>query len=307
MKLGKVIRRTFLCGALAVSAPKHCSVPIQPMQDRIVSAKSIKDTSVKDILVLDCFKDNNISIDIDNRGDISHGYLTSKIIEDGLPNANVYKKSIPDILIGQYEHIKDSITTPLFKEMRAGKKYDAVNLSIGKEMTFEDMSEMVGEEITPKNIASKKRKIKNFLINNPDYTVATDYLFFKTKAKEITEFINCMDSLSARGTKIYVSAGNGGKESFNLLSLIDNSITVGALDKDGKKAYYSTDHSLVKKWENGIIPLKKTKYGYQLKFDNSTKDIKEHQTTGFWHACIGNKKGTSYSCPRAIVEDFRGK
>ncbi len=306
MKIGKVLRRTFIYGTLVVTAPKHCSVPLQPMEDRIVSQVS-KGKPAKDILVIDCFKDNNIDIDIDMKGDIPHGYLTSKIIEDGLPNANVYKKSIPDVFIGQYEHIKDSVTTPLFKEMRAGKKYDAVNLSLGKEMTFEDMSDMVGEEITPKNVASKRRKIKNFLINNPDYTVATDYFFLKTKAKEITEIINCMDSLSARGTKIYVAAGNSGKENFNLLSLIDNSITVGALDKNGKKAYYSTDHSLVKKWKKGIIPLKKTANGYKLKFDNSTKDIKEDETTGFWHVSIENKRGTSYSCPRAIVDDFKGK
>ena len=119
-------------------------------------------------------------------------------------------------------------------------------------------------------------------------------------------FVDCMDSLSARGTKVYVGAGNGGKEVFNVLSLIDNSITVGAVDSVGEKTYYTCDNSLVNRWEKGALPFKKTENGYQIKFDKSIKNIDKKNTTSFWHhSPIRNLQGTSYACPRAIVADFK--
>ena len=192
--------------------------------------------------------------------------------------------------------MKDSIAEPILKDMRAGKHYDAANMSIGVE---------VGEEITAKNISSKKRKVKDYLLNNPDETVQTKLFVFKCKARDIMPIVDCMDSLSSKGTKVFVSAGNDGKNKFNLLSLIDNSITVCALDKKGGKTYYTEDHSLVKRWAKGNIPLKKTDNGYQIQFDNSTKDIEKSQTTGFWHATLMDDiEGTSFSAPRALAEEL---
>ena len=303
-KTARRLNNIFILGYWSVTMPKQCSVPIQPVRDRIVQT-TMKGIKPKNILVIDEFKRNNVSLDLDSRGELAHGFMTSKIIEDGLPNANVYKKDIGNPFLESDNYIKDSIAEPILKDMRAGKRYDAANISLGVEVGFDDLSEMLGEEITSKNIASKKRKVKDYLLNNPDKTVKRQLLVFKCKSKDIMPLVDCMDSLSSKGTKVFVSAGNDGKNKFNLLSLIDNSITVGALDKKGGKTYYTEDHSLVKRWAKGNIPLKKTDNGYQIQFDKSTKDIEKSQTTGFWHATLKNDiEGTSFSAPRALVEEL---
>ena len=301
--LGKIVNWS-LYGYIALTLPKKCAVPIQHYQDRVIYQAEKKITPKK-ILVIDEFCKNSVKIDMDNIGDISHGFITSRIIEDGLPNANVYKKNIKNPFFENNNYIKDSIAEPILKEMKAGKKYDAVNLSIGFDADFDDLSKMVGEEITPENIASKKRKVKDFLLNNHEKVVDKRLLFFGLKSKEVIPMIDCMDSLSAKGTKVYVSAGNSFENTLNLLSLIDNSVSVGALDEYGEKELFSGNNSLVKRWIKGFIPVKKTDYGYQIIFDKSKKDIEEHNSTGFWHLTDGSLRGTSYSAPRALVEDMK--
>jgi hypothetical protein len=63
------------------------------MRNRIV-AKATDTIKHKDILVIDGFKNNIVRVDKDCFGDIPHGKVTAGIIEQGLPNANVYKRNI---------------------------------------------------------------------------------------------------------------------------------------------------------------------------------------------------------------------
>ena len=300
--LGKIFDYT-LYGYIALTLPKKCTVPVQHYQDRIIH-QTVKTIKPKNILVIDEFRKNGVKIDLDNIGDIPHGFVTSRIIEDGLPNANVYKKNIKNPFFENNNYIKDSIAKPILKEMRAGKRYDAVNLSLGFDINFDRLSKLMGEEITPENIASKRRKVKDFLLKNPEAVADKRVFVFKLRSKEVMPLIDCMDSLSAKGTKVYVSAGNSGKNTLNLLSLIDNSVSVGAL-KDGEKSVVSGNNSLITRWADAIIPVKKTDYGYQINFDKSTKDIEKHNSTGFWHATYGSIGGTSFSAPRALVEDMK--
>lgn len=304
-KIGRIFRRIALCGAfgsMALTAPvRH--VPARPIENRIVA--TISDT-VKplNILVIDAFKKNHVRIDIDATPDIPHGVLVSKIIETGLPDANVYKKSVTAGKDAQ--HSTDSVVGELFKEMREGKTYDAVNCSTGNEITFPDLSAAMGTVINAENIAKNAKKVKEFLRNCPD-EILNKYNSAQN-IKSSMEYVNLLDSLSARGTKVYVSGGNDGSYSLNLLSLVDNSINVGSLNNRGERAFYSSNNSLVNRFEKDNIPVKKTKGGYTLDTGYGDAFISRENTTSLLHVpSLRKLRGTSFASPRALVKDFRKK
>ncbi len=301
-KIGRIFRRIALCGAfgsMALTAPvRH--VPVRPIENRIVAA--VSDT-VKplNILVIDGFKKNHVRIDIDATPDIPHGVLVSKIIETGLPNANVYKKSVT---VG--EDIKkstDSIVGELFKEIREGKTYDAVNCSTGNEITFPDLSAAMGTVINAENIAKNAKMVKDFLRNCPD-EILNKYNSAQN-IKSSMEYVNLLDSLSARGTKVYVSGGNNGNYSLNLLSLVDNSICVSSLNNEGKKAFYSSSNSLVNRFEKDNIRIKKVNGGYVLDTGYGDVFVDRKNTTSLCHIpSLRKLRGTSFAPPKALVKDF---
>ena len=90
------------------------------------------------------------------------------------------------------------------------------------------------------------------------------------------------------------------------MSLIENSITVGSLDKYGEPAYYSANNSLVSRWEKDSIKVKNTKGGYTVDTGFGRFFVDKNNTTGLFHLPrFKNIKGTSFSTPRALVEDMK--
>ena len=300
MKLGKYFTTTAIAGAIGYMAPhlpKQWNTPIEPMKDRIVSkvADTIKH---KDILVIDGFNKNIINLDKNGRGDISHGRITSGIIEKGLPNANVYKRNIKQSDMENIDSMQTNIVKPLLKDMRNGVKYDAINLSIGTEMSFGELSARMGKDINPQNILYKSGEVKEYLRENAQEMGGV--------TESAMALVDCMDSISAKGTDIYVSAGNGGAGSFNFLSLIDDAINVGSIRKDGIVKKYSEDNSLINRWIDDTLPLETTKNGYSIDTGNGTIDVDKSACSGLFHMRVNkNLHGTSFASPKALVEDLK--
>lgn len=300
MKLNKYITSAlFTCSVACLSPhlPKRFSVHTEPMKNRIV-AKATDTIKHKDILVIDGFKNNIVRVDKDCFGDIPHGKVTAGIIEQGLPNANVYKRNINKSDMDHIDSMKKNVVNPLFEEMKKGIKYDAVNLSIGTEISYRKLSKIMDKDINHKNVLYRSYDIKKYLKENA------------SKMGEVTEsamaLVDCMDSLSARGTSIYVSAGNGGADKFNFLSLIDDAINVGAVKKNRLPKSYSVDNSMVNRWIEDDMPLSTTKNGYSIDTGYGKINVDKSSCTGLFHIRAGkNLRGTSFASPKALVEDLK--
>ena len=305
-RLSKVFRyATFITMAQVAGLMTYCAIkePLQPV-DRIISEDSFE--KHKNILIADDFKRASISVDADLIPEISHGFVTSGLIEQGLENANVIKRNVTPSFS---EVLSKNKTThanfnTLFNALSEKPKiFDVINLSCGVDIKIKKLAEELKMNLTAENLAEKQQEIKNAMNNYKG-----DYKIFGITLDKIAKFINLMDTISAKGTRFYISAGNSGKEYVNLLNLTNNSINVGALNYKGEKTQYSSDNSLINRWEDGDVFFKKVEDGYdftddniaEVKFDQVALPIK-------LKANPFEINGTSFSCPRAIVRDLRDK
>lgn len=302
------VKPKYIAGAIAASglmafAPNRSPKPPIKIADKIV-ADTFSKQKPKNILVLDDFKEICVPIDIDLVPDVQHGFVVSRIIEKGLPNANVKKINIPKKEeFCKASSKKHALMGGVLKEIKNGKKYDAINISMGIPMPFNEFSKQTGIELTPENLASKARVVKDYLIKNSDkslYNGKSD----SVKIGSVVNFIDDLDSISSKGAKVYVAAGNSGKRSFNLLSLIDNSISVGALGPRGRKASYSADNSLVSRWKNDALKINKTGDGFNFS-GGSDSDIGFEYTSNYFRLSGFPLHGTSFSAPKVLVEDLK--
>ncbi|MFJ5487248.1 hypothetical protein ACIKTA_06265 [Hansschlegelia beijingensis] len=71
--------------------------------------------------------------------------------------------------------------------------------------------------------------------------------------------------LRAGGTPVFVAAGNTGPDDlFNVLALSDGVYAVGALDREGREAGYTSAPDLVSVWSNGYVVLTETAEGVSV-------------------------------------------
>lgn len=290
-----------LAGVTSYCAFKEAKPPV----DRIITEDVFSNLNPpKTIFVADNFKRITICADADILPDITHGHATSSLIEQGVKNANVIKKnvspSVVDIISNRDKLVRNFDTLFNSIAQSVDKKFDAINLSCGFDMKIQDLAKELKMNLSAENLASKKQEIKKALVNYQGKCK-----IYSQPLKEIAKLINLLDSISRKGTKIYISAGNKGKEYLNLINLTNDAINVGALDSKGQKASYSADNSLINRWENGDIFFKKVEGGYDITGDGKA-DIEFNQVALpiKLKASPFKASGTSFSCPRAIVEDL---
>lgn len=250
----------------------------------------------KDIAIVDDFKIKDICIDFDFTPDISHGEMVKRIIQEGLPQANIDSFQITKSNGATY--------TPALKlivdKIQKGHKYDALNLSMSTPVDFTYLSKKVGKQITPDNVLQNRDNIKKWIYNEKDDKTVI----------QLRETLEQLDKISDRGVQIYVAAGNEGKNKFNLLSLAKNTKIVGSIDSKGQKTNFTEDNSFVKNWDLGIFPIKraydsKGKLGFDYTGDGSVDIYAEKTTSWLKFGSFSNIKGTSISCPRKLTKDLK--
>src|SRR5699024_6942913 len=107
-----------------------------------------------------------------------------------------------------------------------------------------------------------------------------------------------LERLSAKGVKIYISAGNKGKNYLNLYTLADNVNVVGATNSYGTaKTKFSNNNSLVNRWFKGVFSVKKIKdkdgqTGFDINEDGKI-DILAKDTTSRLKIAAESIYGTS--------------
>ena len=244
----------------------------------------------KNIAMVDDFKTVNIKVDADLKPDITHGDAVEMFIKSGLPDANIDKfhTTVDEI------SVRDALNSIL----QSDKKYDAVNISKSSDISYKELSKLVGKRITPKNISANKEFVKQKL--------------FKSNYPEvgyIEEINKNLESLIKSGTKVYIASGNKGKKSLNLYTLADGVEVVGALKDNGKRANFSTINSLVKRHEKGVFKVKKAvdsegKKGFDFT-QNNAPDVLEQQTTSIMKFPFFTVSGTSFAAPQALIKDLQ--
>ena len=160
----KITPKVLLLAGLVSTVPMKI-LKKQPVQyaDCIVDTVSFAKKPAKNILVADNFKTSLIDINGDFLSDVSHGFVTSTIIEQGLPNAKVVKCNIfPSSSIDKCFVVQslDKLFSSVLKNMDEGKNFDAINLSIGFAVKYQDLSKEVGNKLNSENIASYAKKSK---------------------------------------------------------------------------------------------------------------------------------------------------
>lgn len=291
-------------GSLLATTPIKLAMREEPQVcDRFV--KEVK--HAKTIVVPDNYIHNGISIDWDMLGDISHGEAVSILLENGLPNVNILKRHVyaenENDKLGLIKNL-NNLFDSMLEDIKQGKKYDAVNLSLGFSVSYEALSMETGLEITPEDVGYMTEYIKEALYKIPD----DEFSIRAVPMKETIEAIKKMDELSKKGVKFYIAAGNSENRRFELFTLAENAIVVGALDKKGRKASYTADNSMINRLENGVVTSELTEDGYDLTGDG-IMDFPDSRTTSwlkFWLPTM-NIEGTSFATPRAIIKDFLNK
>ena len=298
-------RYLVIAGAVATIATvplKELSRPDFQVKDSFTECVN----NPKTIVVVDDFVHKDVTVDCDFIGDISHGEVSSFLLEQGLPNANILKRNIfPPRRRAKKAPVLENLDTlcrSMLNDIREGKKFDAINLSLGFSIPYPVISREFGKQITPENIRYYAKDIKQYLKTNPDkeFSVIASY-----PKSILASVLDKLDTLSSKGVKIYHAGGNSSDSHVCFLSLVDDVFNVGALDKRGRQAIYSNKSSLVNRWENGVVKSEMKEEGYDITGDGKV-DVPFKRATSWFKLQMPYMKleGTSFAVPRAIIKDF---
>ena len=243
------------------------------------------------IAVIDEYHRKSVKIDWDNKPDMIHGVAVESFIKKGLPNAQIsrFDTNLDEV----------SVKNALDDIIKSRVKYDAINISKSSDIKISDLSKLMGVDLNTQNLKMNKKLIKEKFF-------ASSY----SDVKDIRDIINKLEFLASRGVKIYVSAGNKGKEYLNLYTLADNINVVGAANKYGvSKANFSCDNSLVIRWCKGVFKVKKIKTSdAKMAFDineDGKADILTAETSSKFKIPQRYIYGTSFAAPGALVNDLK--
>ena len=160
----------------------------------------------------------------------------------------------------------------------------------------------MGVNITRDNVSQYQSQIRNWLLttgaNNGYSTTA--------------QVVQLLEQIEAYGADVYIAAANvndGSDDELNLYTVANNTTSVGALNKNGNKASFSFNNSLIDTWSLGEIEVKKL-YDEQGKFagydlnDDGVKDIDKSYNSGGLSCTNPFLTGTSFATPYQLMEDF---
>lgn len=222
------------------------------------------------------------------------------------------------------------------------RKIDAVNLSLSYNATIDSLADVTGLPLTRDNLAKYRPQIaawlrppqkKNGRYNAQELDKYMDKMEKNGLPIEAAGQFEQLEDITKKGIPVFVSGGNATSIGVNLLGFANGVKTVGALDRNGHKAPYSANNSLITIWEQGDYPVKQVidAHGNILGY-NITGGIKLeiplNQTTGRppfkpllitknkasisssekpTPKIVGDAKGTSFAAPTIVGKYLRQK
>lgn len=243
------------------------------------------------IALIDEFRYNAVKVDWDNKPDMIHGEAVETFIKAGLPNAEItrFDTNLDDM----------SLNKALGEILNSDTKFDAINISKSSYVKIDDLAEITGVKVTAQSLKKDKDLIKEKLF-------ASSY----KDTEVIKDIIKKLEYLASKGVKIYISAGNKGKDYLNLYTLADNVNVIGATNKYGVlKTDFSCNNSLVTKWNKGVYCVHRIKSpdgqkGFDINEDGKI-DISLNKTTSKIKIPQHYVYGTSFAAPDALVKDLK--
>ncbi len=187
----------------------------------------------------------------DGIADVSHCTLIERLIKAFDPQAEVIKfvdnnqdengmtsrGTMQGLLEKAIEHLDNML--PL----------DALNLSFSFDSPF-------FEPFTPEMIELFSESYLDFFESH-DQPEQREHGKLLTALKELAQRI-----------PVFVGAGNSGEEYFNELSLVPDTITVGALTPTNKPTPYTAQHGLVQRYALGDYTVRRVAEGYDINGDD---------------------------------------
>lgn len=280
---------------------------------------------------------------------------SSKPVRKQVPTFVNLENMPGNILIDPYDNIADIshkkavnkyvyTQCPAAKEVSLNsKRIDAAVLSLGYDTLIYSLADVTGLPLTKDNLAKYKKPIaawlrppekKNGRYNTQELKSYKEKMEKRGLPYDFPATFTRLEWTIKRGIPVFHSAGNGASEEVDLLSFADGVNSVGALDKNGKKADYSADNSLISIWERGDYPIvqirdkKGTILGYNIT-GGQRVEIPLNQTTGrppvqktlteskiktsgslseaSLPVIVGSKQGTSFAAPVALGKYLRQK
>ncbi len=226
----------------------------------------------KTIAIIDDFSNKSHSISF-----LKHGEIVQKFLEAYNPCIKLLRYDGGSLGNPNIDNRKvNAALEDILKRINLGEKIDFLNCSFGieKPLTLFEIN-------TNKRIGLEKTnriKVKSFG-------------FYHDKIRH--------DNITSKGTRILCSAGNDGKDKFNLQTILFSSEGVGALNKEGDIADFSASrfYKGVQHYEQGIFDFIKRKNGVNIT-GTSGIDVKyPPELLRFMNSVPCLIKGTSYSSP----------
>ncbi len=210
-----------------------------PVPASILPRRIEADSTKSNVLVLDDYRETDILLE-DDKG-FSHGELSARLAEEN--GLNVTRMQV-GLLKANNRDIPGALSQ-IDKGMSDGtidlKKGDVVNISLGLETSFKDVSNLVGFPVTAENIRDEKEHVLDAMRDNVNSNqFSRNDRAFMRHVLAITDGI---EKLQERGLEVVAAGGNKGADSLNI-GLLAADKQYSALDPEGKMADYSANNSI---------------------------------------------------------------
>lgn len=302
------------------------------------------------VAVIDFFHEKSTDLNGDFFADVPHGQVVEAHIKSYLPTARFIEKAMDkqepvrndSLLPDGTQLVKPSERVILAESRQRMREHlaslakpspenpiDAVNISLttlqmknnrANYFTYQDVSEAMGFPITPDNIAEHRIKLKDQM---KDWAQCPAPEVLDPVQREMSNYwstIQGLEAVTAHKIPVYIAAGNDPK-TLNLYTLADGVQAVGALDDDRKHASFTSNNTLVKRFERGTFTaMPVTQYGLEIGFD-----VTDDGKVDFGRELVSNNvateglqmlgtflrgsqfkavNGTSFASPQALGKDL---
>lgn len=197
------------------------------------------DDAKRTVLLLDDFR--NVEMYLRGDGGFSHGELSSRLAEEN--GFNAIRTQVGFNKPGYFD-IGNSLKS-INEDIDSGKlklgNGDIINVSLALNKKFDEVSKVLGMEITPENLEELRPEIlKSMREKADDKSIPKETRGWLKQCADINDEVQ---KLQERGIIVATAEGNKGSDNFNI-SLLAADKHYSSLNADGTVANYAAHNSL---------------------------------------------------------------